>query len=132
MSAGIDLENVCCDFGSFRAVDNANVSIKPGEFFSFLGPSGCGKTTILRMISGFTEPTEGAIRVATVERGEVRTKWWHDEPLSYRDVAIVGPAQHHRLPDHPLPADYAGAPVDGPPVFIGHYWRVFSKYRVGL
>ena len=49
MSAGIDLENVCCDFGTFRAVDNANVSIKPGEFFSFLGPSGCGKTTILNM-----------------------------------------------------------------------------------
>ena len=59
MSAGIDLENVCCDFGTFRAVDNANVSIKPGEFFSFLGPSGCGKTTILRMISGFIEPTRG-------------------------------------------------------------------------
>ncbi len=63
MSAGIDLENVCCDFGTFRAVDNANVSIKPGEFFSFLGPSGCGKTTILRMISGFIEPTAGAIRI---------------------------------------------------------------------
>lgn len=63
MSAGIDLENVCCDFGSFRAVDNANVSIKPGEFFSFLGPSGCGKTTILRMISGFTDPTQGVIRI---------------------------------------------------------------------
>jgi spermidine/putrescine transport system ATP-binding protein len=63
MSAGIDLENVCCDFGSFRAVDNANVSIQPGEFFSFLGPSGCGKTTILRMISGFIEPTEGAIKI---------------------------------------------------------------------
>jgi spermidine/putrescine transport system ATP-binding protein len=63
MSAGIDLENVCCDFGTFRAVDNANVSIKPGEFFSFLGPSGCGKTTILRMVSGFIDPTEGAIRI---------------------------------------------------------------------
>ena len=63
MSAGIDLENVCCDFGSFRAVDNANVAIKPGEFFSFLGPSGCGKTTILRMISGFIEPTQGAIKI---------------------------------------------------------------------
>ncbi|MBL9056240.1 MAG: ABC transporter ATP-binding protein [Rhodobacteraceae bacterium] len=63
MSAGIDLDDVCCDFGSFRAVDHANVAIKPGEFFSFLGPSGCGKTTILRMISGFTEPTQGAIRI---------------------------------------------------------------------
>ena len=63
MSAGIDLENVCCDFGTFRAVDNANVSIKPGEFFSFLGPSGCGKTTILRMISGFIDPTHGQIKI---------------------------------------------------------------------
>ncbi len=63
MSAGIDLDNVCCDFGSFRAVDHVNVDIQPGEFFSFLGPSGCGKTTILRMISGFTEPSSGAIRI---------------------------------------------------------------------
>lgn len=63
MSAGIELDNVCCDFGSFRAVDHVNVNIQPGEFFSFLGPSGCGKTTILRMISGFTDPTEGVIRI---------------------------------------------------------------------
>ncbi len=63
MSAGVDLDNVCQDFGSFRAVDHVNVNIQPGEFFSFLGPSGCGKTTILRMISGFTEPTEGVIRI---------------------------------------------------------------------
>jgi spermidine/putrescine transport system ATP-binding protein len=63
MGAGIDLDNVCCDFGKFRAVDHVNVDIKEGEFFSFLGPSGCGKTTILRMISGFTDPTEGVIRI---------------------------------------------------------------------
>lgn len=63
MSAGIELENVVCDFGKFRAVDNVNVNIQPGEFFSFLGPSGCGKTTILRMISGFNEPTQGVIRI---------------------------------------------------------------------
>ncbi len=63
MSAGIDLDDVCCDFGSFRAVDHVNVSIQPGEFFSFLGPSGCGKTTILRMISGFTEPSTGVVRI---------------------------------------------------------------------
>ncbi len=63
MSAGVDLDDVCCDFGTFRAVDHVNVNIQPGEFFSFLGPSGCGKTTILRMISGFIEPTEGVIRI---------------------------------------------------------------------
>ena len=63
MSAGVELDDVCCDFGSFRAVDHVTVNIQPGEFFSFLGPSGCGKTTILRMISGFTDPSSGVIRI---------------------------------------------------------------------
>jgi spermidine/putrescine transport system ATP-binding protein len=63
MSAAIELDDICCDFGKFRAVDHVNVTIKAGEFFSFLGPSGCGKTTILRMISGFIEPTEGVVRI---------------------------------------------------------------------
>ena len=63
MGADVELDNVSCDFGMFRAVDHVNVSIKAGEFFSFLGPSGCGKTTILRMISGFIDPSEGMIRI---------------------------------------------------------------------
>ena len=48
------------------SVSDINVHIKPGEFFSFLGPSGCGKTTILRLVSGFLEPTEGEVRIGTV------------------------------------------------------------------
>ena len=63
MSEDVNLDRVSMDFGSFRAVDNVNVTIKAGEFFSFLGPSGCGKTTILRMISGFIDPTDGAVRI---------------------------------------------------------------------
>jgi spermidine/putrescine transport system ATP-binding protein len=57
------LRGVSMDFDKYRAVDNVDVSIKPGEFFSFLGPSGCGKTTILRMVSGFIEPTMGAVLI---------------------------------------------------------------------
>jgi len=45
------------------ALSNINVHIKAGEFFSFLGPSGCGKTTLLRLIAGFLDPTEGQIRI---------------------------------------------------------------------
>src|SRR5829696_4510412 len=63
MSEDVQLDRVCMNFGAFRAVDHVDVTIKAGEFFSFLGPSGCGKTTILRMISGFIEPTEGAVRI---------------------------------------------------------------------
>ncbi len=43
------------------AVDNIDLEIASGEFFSLLGPSGCGKTTTLRLIAGFEEPTAGKI-----------------------------------------------------------------------
>jgi len=60
---GVDLEYLSIKFGDFIAVQSANVSIKGGEFFSFLGPSGCGKTTILRAVSGFLQPSEGRILI---------------------------------------------------------------------
>ena len=43
------------------AVDNLTLDIYEKEFFSLLGPSGCGKTTLMRMLAGFEEPTEGRI-----------------------------------------------------------------------
>lgn len=45
----------------FVAVDDFNLSIRRGEFVTFLGPSGCGKTTTLRMLAGFDAPTGGKI-----------------------------------------------------------------------
>ena len=42
-------------------VDNFNLTIKDGEFVSFLGPSGCGKTTTLRMLAGLEKNTHGKI-----------------------------------------------------------------------
>lgn len=48
-------------FGSYVAVQDTNLHIKEGEFFSLLGPSGCGKSTTLRMIAGFVKPTAGEI-----------------------------------------------------------------------
>jgi spermidine/putrescine transport system ATP-binding protein len=44
-----------------KAVEQVDLRIAEGEFFSMLGPSGCGKTTTLRMIAGFEEPTAGQI-----------------------------------------------------------------------
>jgi spermidine/putrescine transport system ATP-binding protein len=63
MSANVELDHVTIRFGSFIAVKGATLNIENGEFFSFLGPSGCGKTTILRTISGFLDPSEGAVRI---------------------------------------------------------------------
>ena len=63
MSQDIELDHVTMRFGALTAVSDVHLTIPAGEFFSFLGPSGCGKTTILRMISGFMEPTSGVIRI---------------------------------------------------------------------
>jgi putative spermidine/putrescine transport system ATP-binding protein len=57
----IRFENVSRYFGEVKAVDNVNLEIQDGEFFSMLGPSGSGKTTCLRMIAGFDRPTNGSI-----------------------------------------------------------------------
>jgi spermidine/putrescine transport system ATP-binding protein len=48
-------------YGAVTAVDDVNLTIRKGEFFSLLGPSGCGKTTTLRMVAGFERPTQGHI-----------------------------------------------------------------------
>ncbi|CAN5741310.1 ABC transporter ATP-binding protein [soil metagenome] len=54
------------------AVDHVSLTIAPGELFFLLGPSGCGKTTLLRMVAGFIDPTEGRILVSRREGEEAR------------------------------------------------------------
>jgi spermidine/putrescine transport system ATP-binding protein len=57
----VELRSVTKRFGSFTAVQEVNLTVRAGEFMTFLGPSGCGKTTVLRMISGFETPTDGVV-----------------------------------------------------------------------
>lgn len=57
----VSISNVSKHFGSFHALDNVNITINKGEFFSLLGPSGCGKTTLLRIIAGFEFPDDGVV-----------------------------------------------------------------------
>jgi ABC-type Fe3+/spermidine/putrescine transport system ATPase subunit len=60
--SGIVISGVSRTFGTVRAVDNVDLTVEEGEFFTLLGPSGCGKTTLLRMIAGFCELDAGEIR----------------------------------------------------------------------
>jgi spermidine/putrescine transport system ATP-binding protein len=57
----IELINLVKQFQEVTAVNNVNIKIKKGEFFSLLGPSGCGKTTTLRIIAGLEDATGGKV-----------------------------------------------------------------------
>jgi spermidine/putrescine transport system ATP-binding protein len=65
----VALRGVTKRFEEVTAVDQLDLEIHDGEFFSLLGPSGCGKTTTLRMIAGLEYPTKGSIRIYGEEMG---------------------------------------------------------------
>ena len=68
-SGAVELHGVVKRFGDVVAVDDLDLTIADGEFFSLLGPSGCGKTTTLRMIAGLELPTAGSVRIHGEEMG---------------------------------------------------------------
>lgn len=59
----ITLENVNKVYDDETVLHNVDFEVERGKFYTLLGPSGCGKTTILRLIAGFTEATNGTIRI---------------------------------------------------------------------
>ena len=65
----IRLRSVRKTYGDVVAVDDIDLEIANGEFFTMLGPSGSGKTTTLRMIAGFELPDSGTVELAGRGRG---------------------------------------------------------------
>ncbi|RLJ60235.1 spermidine/putrescine transport system ATP-binding protein [Litoreibacter meonggei] len=61
MSSIISLSGIQKYYGDYHALRGIDLEIKQGEFFSLLGPSGCGKTTLLRVIAGFEDVSEGVL-----------------------------------------------------------------------
>ena len=64
-----------------RALGDVNIEINDGEFVVLVGPSGCGKTTLLRMVAGLEDITEGEIFIGEKLVNEVAPK--------DRDIAMV-------------------------------------------
>ena len=78
----IKYENIEIKYGDFVAIDNLNLDIREGEFFTFLGPSGCGKTTSLRALVGFLTPSKGKVYVGQrrYQSPGREKKYWHGVP----------------------------------------------------
>src|SRR5438128_1317838 len=62
--AMISCENLTKRFGHFTAVDHVTFSVAKGSIFGFLGPNGSGKSTVIRMLCGLLEPSDGRARIA--------------------------------------------------------------------
>src|SRR5437764_370290 len=59
----IECDGLTKRFGHFAAVDHVSFSVARGSIFGFLGPNGSGKSTVIRMLCGILEPTEGTARI---------------------------------------------------------------------
>src|SRR2546423_14865965 len=64
VDAMIECEGLTKRFGNFTAVDHVSFSVARGSIFGFLGPNGSGKSTVIRMLCGILEPTEGTASIA--------------------------------------------------------------------
>ncbi len=85
--AAVDLRGLTRRFGPVTAVDDVDLSIKNGEFFSMLGPSGSGKTTVLRMIAGFEIPDAGTVHLDGVDV-TTRAPFERDVNTVFQDYAL--------------------------------------------
>lgn len=83
----VTLKNVDKYFGDNHVIKNLNLDIEEGEFLTLLGPSGCGKTTILRMIAGFEDATNGIIEVQG-ERVEDKEAFERDVNTVFQSYAL--------------------------------------------
>jgi putative spermidine/putrescine transport system ATP-binding protein len=97
----IRLDGVSKNFGTLRVVDNLRLDIVRGEFLSLLGPSGSGKTTILMMLAGFQDASEGTIYVD----GRII----NDIPSHKRNMGVV--FQSYALFPHMNVAQNVGFPL---------------------
>ena len=87
MTAAVSIQTVSQRYGQAIALDRISLEIEAGEFVVLLGPSGCGKTTLLNLIGGFTEPTDGRILIGTRDMAGVAPK---DRPTTtvFQDYAL--------------------------------------------
>ena len=70
----IEITNLTKYYGSFKALDQINISIKQGEIHGFLGPNGAGKTSTIRILAGLMGANSGSATIFNQNSGDINTK----------------------------------------------------------
>ncbi len=86
-NAFIEFKGVTKKFGDFKALNNVSLKIPQGCFMTLLGPSGCGKTTLMRQLSGFSEPDEGDVYIEG-KRVNGLPPYKRHTPLVFQEYAL--------------------------------------------
>ncbi|MGG2140191.1 ABC transporter ATP-binding protein [Symbiopectobacterium sp. RP] len=100
--AALRLEGLTRRYEQAAVVDNLDLAIAPSEFVTLLGASGSGKTTMLMMVAGFTEPSQGRVLINDQDITHL--------PPAKRDLGVV--FQHYTLFPHLSVADNLAFPLE--------------------
>lgn len=84
----ITLENVSVSYNETKVLDNVSLSVKPGDRIAVLGKTGAGKSTLIKVITGLLETTEGSVFVNDIDLANINKRDYYDM-VSY-------------LPQHPF------------------------------
>jgi ABC-type Fe3+/spermidine/putrescine transport system ATPase subunit len=114
----VSLKNVSMRFGTVTAVESMDLVIKDKEYVTILGPSGCGKTTLIKIIAGILEPTEGEVFIGEMDVRGVPTEE-RDIGYVFQNIALF---PHLNVRDN---VSYGPRVRDLPPADIDGIWKEY-------
>ena len=91
----LEVINLSRNYGTTKAVDEVSFSVNPGEIIGLLGHNGAGKSTIMKMVTGFLEPSHGQVLIDgsdILEKSEeVRSKigYLPESPPLYAELSVM-------------------------------------------
>ena len=97
----IHVEHLTRTYGPLKAVDDVSFTIGPGEIVGLLGHNGAGKTTIMKMLTGFLEPTAGVIRIDGLDLAtdrqavQARIGYLPENCPVYPEMTVAGALRYH-------------------------------------